>query len=165
MKETERLATELECSLEGGAWHGPALLELLAAVTPDAAAKHPIAGWHSIWELVNHVVIWQDIGRRRLGGDAAQVEIGGIEDWPVPKDASAAGWAAAIQALRASNEALAAAIRAMPETRLDQPILENMSTAYHTLHGVVQHNLYHAGQIVALKRAIGLPAVDPSVSG
>ena len=164
MKETERLAAELEHSLNGGAWHGPALLELLAAVTPDDAAKHPINGWHSIWELVNHIVIWQDIGRRRLTGDPAQVEIGGPNDWPEPKDGSAAGWAAAIGALRSSTASLAAAIRAMPEDRLDQPILENMSTAYHTLHGVVQHNLYHAGQIAALKRAIGMPAVDPSVS-
>ena len=66
--------------------------------------------------------------------------------------------------MRASTASLAAAIRALPEERLDQPIMEHFSSVYHTLHGIVQHNLYHAGQIAVLKRAIGLPAVDPSVS-
>ena len=164
MKETERLTLQLEHSLNGEAWHGPALLELLAGVTPADAAAHPVAGWHSVWELVLHVIVWQDVARRRLAGEVPEFEIGGPEDWPPASDTSAAAWAGAIGRLRDATAALAAAIRALPEERLDQPILENYSTAYHTLHGVVQHNLYHAGQIVVLKRALGRPAVDPSVS-
>jgi uncharacterized damage-inducible protein DinB len=29
-----------------------------------------------------------------------------------------------------------------------------MSTGYVTLHGVIQHDLYHAGQIAMLKKAL-----------
>jgi hypothetical protein len=32
-----------------------------------------------------------------------------------------------------------------------------MSSTYVTLHGVVQHSLYHAGQIALLKKALGPP--------
>jgi len=42
----------------------------------------------------------------------------------------------------------------VPESRLDEPITEGMSTVYATLHGVIQHDLYHAGQITILKKAL-----------
>jgi uncharacterized damage-inducible protein DinB len=161
MKETERLADELENSLEGNAWHGPALLEVLGDVSWTIAVARPIAGWKSIWELVLHVIVWEGVALRRLGGDPAQFEIGGPEDWPAPSAAGDEAWRATLDRLRSTTAALAAAVRALPEERLDQPILPAYSTCYHHLHGVVNHNLYHAGQIVVLKRALGLPAIAP----
>jgi uncharacterized damage-inducible protein DinB len=41
------------------------------------------------------------------------------------------------------------------ESRLDEPVAEGLSSAYVTLHGVIQHNIYHAGQISMLKKAVG----------
>ena len=49
---------------------------------------------------------------------------------------------------------LVKAIARVPESRLDEPILEGMSSVYVTLHGVIQHDLYHAGQIAMLKKAL-----------
>ena len=162
MKETERLALQFENSVNGNAWSGPALLEVLGDVSPDKAAARPIAGWKSIWELLLHSIVWQGVVLRRLGGDPAEFEIGGPDDWPAPPAASEAAWNVAMERLRTSSAALAAAIRALPEERLDEAILPKYSSRYHHLHGVVQHNLYHAGQIVALKRALGLPAIAPT---
>ena len=162
MKETDRLADQLERSLEGEAWHGPALLELLRGVTPAEAMAKPISGVHSIGEIVPHLIVWQDVARRRLSGDPARFEIGGPQDWPPPPTATDVSWTSALDRLRASTDSLARAIRALPEARFDEPILEGFSTVYQTLHGVVQHNLYHAGQIAALKRALGRPAVEPA---
>jgi hypothetical protein len=49
--ELGRLEEQLRRSFEGGAWHGPAVGEVLAGVSPQAAAARPITGAHSIWEL------------------------------------------------------------------------------------------------------------------
>lgn len=38
------------------------------------------------------------------------------------------------------------------EHSLDEPIVEGASSTYITLHGIVQHNIYHAGQIALLKK-------------
>jgi hypothetical protein len=43
-----------------------------------------------------------------------------------------------------------------PDERLDAPILPGFSSRYVSLHGAVQHNLYHAGQIALLRRALGM---------
>jgi uncharacterized damage-inducible protein DinB len=40
------------------------------------------------------------------------------------------------------------------EERLDQPILDGLSSVYVTLHGVIQHDLYHTGQIAVLRKAL-----------
>jgi uncharacterized damage-inducible protein DinB len=161
MKETERLALQLEHSVKGGAWHGPALLEVLGGMSPTQAATKPVSGWKSTWQLVLHIVVWQGVVLRRLSGDAAEFEIGGPDDWPPAPAPSDATWRATLDRLLTSTTALVAAVRALPEERLDEPILPKYSTCYHHLHGVVQHNLYHTGQIVVLKRALGLPAVAP----
>lgn len=45
------------------------------------------------------------------------------------------------------------ALTLLDDGKLDEPILEGMPTVYTTLHGVVQHSLYHAGQIAILKKS------------
>ena len=55
----------------------------------------------------------------------------------------------------AEQEALRQAVRDFPEERLDEPLVpEPPYTAYTQFIGVTQHNLYHAGQIALLKRAL-----------
>ncbi len=48
MNDCERLAQELDRALEGAAWHGPSWREALDGVDPQAAARRPIAGAHTI---------------------------------------------------------------------------------------------------------------------
>ena len=155
MIEIERILDQLKRAFEGNAWHGPSVRDVLAGITANQAHARPLRNAHSIWELVRHVAVWEDVGRRRLTGDRAQIEISSPEDWPPPEDTSEAAWEQAKDALNRGHQALVEAIAAIPESRLDEPIFEGMSTVYVTLHGVIQHDLYHAGQIAMLKKALG----------
>src|SRR5713101_5726556 len=65
-----------------------------------------------------------------------------------------AAWEQAKAALDRGHQALVEAITKVTESRLDAPVFEGMSTVYVTLHGVIQHDLYHAGQIAMLKKAL-----------
>ena len=69
-------------------------------------------------------------------------------------------WQDVVAGLDAANAELVAAIRAMDDVRLGElvgdarePALGTGVTRYVTLHGIVQHHIYHAGQISLLKRA------------
>ena len=55
----------------------------------------------------------------------------------------------------ASYERLRAEVPKLHDARLSDPVFDNMPSIYSTLHGVIQHNLYHAGQIALLKKALG----------
>ncbi len=116
------------------------------------AAARPVAGAHSILELVLHIAAWERVARRRLEGDAAQI-YNTPEDWPAADGAEEA-WREALKALEEENAKLRAAILRLDDAKLDEPIFKDMSSTYVTLHGVVQHSLYHAGQIAVLKKAL-----------
>ncbi len=163
MKETARIADQIRRTVRGPAWHGPSILEVLRGVTAKQAAAKPIAGWKSIWELVLHVTVWQDAVRARLGGRFPNIRIGGPKDWPRAPRPTADAWRASVAKLRRSNDALVKAARACPEETLDRPLRRGASSGYFQLHGAAQHNLWHAGEMAALKRAQGLAVRKPKV--
>jgi uncharacterized damage-inducible protein DinB len=150
--ELERIEDQLKRAFEGGAWHGPSVLEVLKDVTASQAAARPLPGAHNIWDLVLHIAAWEDACRRRLEGDRA--ELSDREDWRAITDTDEASWEQVKALLIEGYRRLRAAIAATDESRLDEPILPGMPSVYVTLHGVIQHDLYHAGQIAILKKAV-----------
>lgn len=151
--ELERIEEQLRRSFEGEAWHGPAVLETLAGVSHGDAASHPIEGAHSIWELALHLSGTYRLVLRRLTGDGRQLTK--EEDWPPPPEATGEAWVETIEQLRRLNQELRSAVRAFPSERLDDPLVSSAPyTAYTQFIGITQHDLYHAGQITILKRAL-----------
>jgi len=152
MTEVERIEDQLKRAFEGNAWHGPSVLEVVSGVSAKEAAARPIPGAHNIWELVLHIAAWEGAARRRLEGDRAQLP--DDEDWPPPTDTSTEAWEQTKARLKTGHQQLRRAISQLEESRLDESILEGLSSVYVTLHGVIQHDLYHAGQIAILKKAV-----------
>ena len=157
--ELQRLEEQLERALEGEAWHGPSVLEVLEGVSAHQAAAHPIAGAHSIWELVLHLCSDYGLILRRLGGDGRQLTPS--EDWPTVPEPSAENWSDSIRMLKQLSDDLRQAIRTFPWQRLDAPLVPEVPyTAYTQFVGITQHGLYHAGQMALLKKALG--SLDPA---
>jgi uncharacterized damage-inducible protein DinB len=158
MSEVDRIRDQFRRAFDGEAWHGPSVLALLNGVTAEQAAAHPIPGAHSIWELTQHIRAWEGACLRRLNGDPAQLP--DQEDWVPLNDFSEAEWEQTKQALLETHRQLLEALASLDDSRLDEPIISDpnvtYSTVYVTLHGGVQHDLYHAGQIAILKKALGL---------
>ena len=151
--EVERLDEQLRRALEGEAWHGPAVLELLAGLSAEQAASHPIAGAHSIWELVLHLASDYALVLRRLAGDGHQLTA--AEDWPACPASTEENWQQTVEKLKLLSKELRQAVSNFPDERLDEPLVPGAPySAYTNFIGVTQHNLYHAGQIALLKRAL-----------
>lgn len=155
MSEVERIADLLGRAYEGPSWHGPDVARLLEGLTAEQAAAQPLPGVRSIWELVLHIIAWQEAPRRRLAGDPARLSA--EEDFPAVGEVSAEAWAATLERLEESNRSLRAEVVRFGDARLNEPVAGSQSSAYVTLHGSVHHTLYHAGQIAVLRRALGLP--------
>lgn len=149
MSEVKRIADQLRRSLSGTAWHGPSLFELLGDVTSEEANTHPVPGGHSIAELVLHVAAWMDVARRRLDTDVPTLQ--GEADWPLPGE-----WAAAVSTLRQAGTQLAERVDRLSDEDLEKKVRADAAeySQYFLLHGVTQHNLYHAGQIAMLRKAL-----------
>jgi uncharacterized damage-inducible protein DinB len=154
MSETARLADQIRRAFEGDAWHGDAVLELLANVDAKTAAAHPINNAHSIWELALHIAAWDDATRKRAGGEA--VELNDEQNFPPVTDVSEAAWRKAIDYAKSTHDKLVHAVAAFPDARLHEQVPGKAETYYNFFYlfsGIVQHELYHAGQIALLKKA------------
>ena len=164
------LRAVLRRSFDGGAWHGPALADALAGVDARSALARPVAGAHSIGELTHHLAAWtREVARRLDGAPAAMPREG---DWPAPLAPEAdvdAAWRALREELAAARDALLAAVERFPAARLNErvgtgedPALGEGTTFGAMLAGLAEHNAYHGGQIVVLKRAAeARPVPDP----
>lgn len=152
MREPERIADQLRRSMEGEAWHGPAVMELLAGVQASQAFMHPISAAHSIWEIVLHIRAWNGVVLRRIRGEA--VELAEDEDWPTVSDSSEEGWEDVVRSLTLAHAKVYNAILGMTDARLDEIVPGRTYNYYYLAHGLVQHNLYHAGQIAVLKKLL-----------
>ena len=153
MSETVRIADQLKRAFAGEAWHGPALMEILADVDAPAAAARPISLAHTIWELTLHITAWDSAILRRLAGQAASPS--DAENFPKIRDTSESAWRTALENLQRQHQELLRVISLMPDGRLSEQVPGKDYDFYFLLHGTVQHALYHAGQIVMLKRAQG----------
>jgi uncharacterized damage-inducible protein DinB len=148
---SEAIIDQLHRAYAGEAWHGPSLREILTGVTAPIASAKPIAGAHSIWELVLHISAWITAARRRLAGDPA--ELSAKEDWPAITSRTEDAWRQTLAALEREHTALREAIRCLSDDELRAKIPGADYSATFMLNGVIQHNLYHAGQIALLKKA------------
>jgi uncharacterized damage-inducible protein DinB len=151
MRPIERLLDQLNRAYGGEAWHGPALRELLEDVTEDEAKAHPIKGLHSILELVVHVTATMDMASSRLAGTPRELTT--EEDW---SDVTRTSWGAALEELDHAESRVCDAVARLTPEDLDRIVVGKTYTTYVMVHGVIQHNLYHAGQIAILKKACRL---------
>ena len=156
--EIARIIDELEREHAGDPWHGSPLRQILEGVDHRQAAHRPLPGAHSIWELVLHMISWKNEVRRRIEGAPSGEPLEG--DWPKAPNVTAEAWRDTLAALEASHRSLVSSVSSLPEDRLFQPTNDPRDREtgagvdhYVLLHGIVQHDVYHAGQIALLKKA------------
>jgi hypothetical protein len=151
--EALRIATELRDAFAGNPWHGSPLSELLEDVDAAQASARPVASAHTIHELVLHIDIWLRAALDATNG-IPMPGLGGTEkDWPAAIDDAPSTWAATMACLFEGAEQLAPAIAGFSDERLRDIVPGREYDFYYLFHGIVQHSLYHGGQIAILKKA------------
>jgi uncharacterized damage-inducible protein DinB len=154
MSETARLADQIRRAFEGDAWHGDSVVEILEGVNAKMAEAHPIKNAHSIWELILHIAAWDGAVLTRIGSIAVQLV--DEQNFPPVKDTSEAAWCKAIEHAKHTHNELVQAVAAFPDSRLHEQVpgkTQSYYSFFYMFSGIVQHELYHAGQIALLKKA------------
>ena len=152
--ECNRIAYQLASTINGEAWYGDSLREILDRVTAQQAQARPIANAHTIWELVYHVEAWVKFALGAVKGvaipawPAMPVEM----DFPPVKETSDAAWKQAVESFFANHLKLVAAIKSFGDERLEETVPGRTYNFYRLFQGVTQHAVYHGGQIALLKK-------------
>ena len=160
MNEIERLLDQFRRAYDGDSWAGPSLVATLHGLTAEQAQQRPLPGAHTIWEIVLHLETWLRIVHRRLEENKV---IGPTDEqnWPgLPATADASAWHQTQANLQQAHEQLLAAVAHLQDADLDRHLAPaddypagTPGPYYVLLHGLVQHTLYHTGQIALLRKA------------
>jgi uncharacterized damage-inducible protein DinB len=147
MNEIDRIIRLLEKMFDKQPWYGSSIIEILSRVDSEQAFFRQ-GDTHSIIELVLHMTSWRKFATQRLMGDA-EFEVTDEANFPKPTT-----WKDTLDQLHQSQEALLAAVKQFPENRLAElvPSKTLKYTYYTLLHGIIQHDVYHIGQIALLQK-------------
>jgi hypothetical protein len=147
MTETERILALLDEMHNGDSWIGVDFEEVLDGVDARLAARVQPGTNNSIWALMNHVSYWRNMACLKLGGLGRYRS---KPDFEPITDFSEEAWKATRQNFRDSYRKLRTVISEFPVDKLDAPSLSKDQTNYKVMHGVMQHDAYHLGQLKLL---------------
>ena len=151
MSATALIRKHYDRVLSGDAWHGEPVWQILEGIPATTAAARLVPGGHTIWEIVAHMTFWEGVVIKRLHGERA----GLVDDlnFPVMPAATEENWQKTLEDFRASNAAFRDALEQLDPAKLEQPSAAGKRTYYEEAHGIIEHHVYHAGQIALLKKA------------
>lgn len=161
MSISEKLSTELEKVLNGDPWYGSSVYAILDAVTFEAAFEKPPGSVHNIAEILLHMLSWTEEVLDRLNGAKPQLPSSG--DWPETGAPDEEKWQNYVNDLKLVNVNLLGVIQNFPEEQWNEPMNEDRSPELGTgvsfeelVRGLIQHHIYHSGQIGLLARINGV---------
>lgn len=160
MTEIERIHNQLQNAFYRDSWIGPTVVTVLDGVTAQGAAMRPVDKAHSIWEITNHISFWENLVSRLLQKEPVDTQKESRLDWQPISDRTEEAWHSSLVTLRQGHEHLAAIVASLDDSILEEKSAEIGAsfTVYELLHGIVQHDIYHAGQIGLLKKTAVFPA-------
>src|SRR6201984_2377169 len=145
MHQTQQIADSYRTATVKAAWYGPSLAELLAQISPELATTPPVPGSHSISELLQHLLLWNE--RVRNTSDSNSLPRWQPEkEWADP----AIPWNDLVSRWSQSRDLLEEKIRNFPIEDLAKQV-PGRDYPYETmLRGMVDNAIYHSGQIAMI---------------
>jgi hypothetical protein len=136
-------------------WHGGATpLGAVRGVSIETALWRPAPGRKNIWELTLHIAYWKYAVRRRLEGGTGPRFPRSPANFPaLPKRPDQAAWDADRALLAEEHGRLLEVVAAIPLSRYGRRVQAGKRWSVGELVvGIAQHDAWHTGQIVMLKR-------------
>ena len=151
MKEIPAIQKLFSDLYDGDPWIGVNLIDSLQKISAEKANKK-IGDHNSVWEILNHLVAWRENVLERINGKVMHSPENNYFS-PV-SDVSEKAWKNSLKALEDSQKKWIAFLDAFREKDLEKVYLPNNMNYYEHIHGILQHDAYHLGQINLLIKIV-----------
>lgn len=133
----------------GASWVDHNFKEVLHDVDAKKAMVSISGKTNNIWQLVAHIIYWRTTVVNRLTGSNNPPP---FPDFLLPDDPNETNWRQTLHDFEAAYHSLRNAIHHLPEDNLDKPSPKKSQTFYECIIGCLQHDAYHMGQMILLKK-------------
>ena len=145
---------QFESLYNGHPWYGNSLITILEKVTSKQAFSQPKSRAHSIAQIVAHIIYWRQPLIKRLEGDTAfKPSMQSEDNWKETSRLKKPGWKKLKDKLAQSQHQLITQLKRQKDSLLKTRYSEK-ATYEDIVNGVIQHDIYHIGQIAYLKSLI-----------
>lgn len=152
MKETQHITKLFEDLYDGDPWIDVTILGVLRNISPQQAAKKMAPGRNSIWQIVNHIISWRENVLLRVQGNVINTPNNNY--FTEIADISETAWQQSLERLQNSQQQWITFLKHFDESDFDKMYPGNKMSYYEHIHGIIQHDAYHLGQIVLLTKLI-----------
>lgn len=152
MNESQRIQTLFIDLYKGQPWLDVTLQDTLIRLSSEVAKQRPIKNANSIWEIVNHIIAWRQNVLKRMKGEVIQTPSNNYIE--KIKDTSEEAWAQSLEALDTTQKEWLYFLNSFNEADFSNEYPVNRLTYYQHIHGIIQHDAYHLGQIVLLAKMV-----------
>ena len=126
-------------------------------IPADQRGARPAGFEHSPWQLVEHIRLAQDDIHDFCINPNYEHKLKWPDDyWPAPAPSSDASWQASIAAFTDSREKMKTLARNVDDLTALVPTGKGKQTYLRAILLVADHTAYHVGQLVAVRRALGI---------
>jgi uncharacterized damage-inducible protein DinB len=151
-KETQSIIKSFETTLSGQPWFGRAVYEILGEVDESKANIKPTGADHSMIVLLWHMNTWAEFVLGSLENKTAD-EMKAIEanDWRVI-DPKIHTWKKGLDQLKETHTKIIELLSKKEDSFLSEIVPTRKFNFRFMLNGLVQHNIYHLGQIAYVNK-------------
>ena len=151
MSEINRIVKLFTDLQHGDCWIGSNFKEALHGVGAATAAKSIQPNTNSIWQLVSHIIYWRLSVVNRLEGNLNPPP---FPDFMLPEEMNEASWKQTLVDFETTYHLLRNTIQHFKEENLEKPSPKEEQTFYQLMMGCLQHDAYHLGQLVLVKKLL-----------
>jgi uncharacterized damage-inducible protein DinB len=154
-KETQYIIKNFEATLSGQPWFGRAVYELLGEADESKVHTKSNGTEHSMIELLWHMNTWAEFTLGSLENRTVE-EMKTIEanDWRTI-DPKTHTWQKGVEQLKASHNKIMELLKQKEDDGFLSDIVPLRKYNFRfLLNGLIQHNIYHLGQVAYLKKML-----------
>ena len=152
--EIQSIIRNLENTLDGEPWFGRPVYAILREIDAAKAFTKPKDDAHSLADLLYHMITWAEFTLKRVEKDK-RTDMATFEDIDWREiDPAIHGWEEGLSALIATHQELIARLHTLDDRFLDDKVDFRNYNFRFLLNGLIQHNIYHLGQIAYLNKLL-----------
>ena len=153
-KEVDYFITTMRSVLQGEPWYGQPAMEILQNVDTTKVYDKPNDHSHSLMELLYHMVTWSEFTLKRLEKDEEN-NMQAFEELDWRKiDPREHTWEKAVAQFKVTHDLIIELLNAKDDEFLSEKVDFREYNFRFLLHGIIQHDIYHLGQIAYAKKLL-----------
>lgn len=154
MDEIERFVKNVGDCFNGKPWYGTSTMSIIDMVSYSQVNIRPEGFSKSIAGMLRHIIAWRVFTIKRLRGLADfKIDPDSAENWN-SSDVTEKEWKGLLKLLKKTQVALVEALETMEIDNLTEEVPGSIYNKDYLIRGIIQHDVYHLGQIAVLKDII-----------